>query len=504
MSDYKYVMFVIFFASGIYFGSWGQNISGKEILSKGVIDRQPAVSGQFYPAGKNELQQELKALFIKAEPKKEGVVAAVISPHAGYIYSGVVAASSFNQVDFSRNFDNIFILASSHRAYYEGASIYSLGDYITPLGRVEVNRKIAGSLVNNFTEFSYVPQAHMAEHSIEVQLPFLQHKIKGNFQIVPIVIGTQSPKVCASIAKALFPFFNERNLFIISSDFSHYPGYNNANYLDSLTAEALVSNSTDTFLNVINDEKYKAVDNLSTRACGWTALLTLLYMTEDDVSYSYKKIIYKNSGDTGFGDKNRVVGYHSIAVYHPEENNSGFYLLENEKKELLQIARNTIYSLLTNGESVELNARDYSENLNANCGAFVTLNKDHNLRGCIGLFSADEPLFKVVQQMAIASATRDSRFQPVSLNELDEINIEISVLTPMKKVVDIKEIKLGQHGIYIKKGTRSGTFLPQVATETGWTLEEFLGHCARDKAGIGWTGWKNAEVYIYEALVFSE
>jgi len=126
------------------------------------------------------------------------------------------------------------------------------------------------------------------------------------------------------------------------------------------------------------------------------------------------------------------------------------------------------------------------------------------LRGCIGRFEPDEPLYRVVQEMAIAAATEDYRFPPVTPQELGELDIEISVLTPLRKISSIDEIQLGRHGIYIKKGGRAGTFLPQVATETGWSKEEFLGYCARDKAGLGWNGWKDADIYVYEALVFSE
>jgi hypothetical protein len=137
-------------------------------------------------------------------------------------------------------------------------------------------------------------------------------------------------------------------------------------------------------------------------------------------------------------------------------------------------------------------------------GAFVTLKKDGDLRGCIGRFEAVEPLYKVVSQMAIAASTQDSRFPEVRPDEFDEIDIEISVLTPLRKINSIDEFQMGKHGIYMKKGYSTGTFLPQVAQETGWTKEEFLGHCARDKAHIGWDGWKDAELYVYEAYVFGE
>jgi hypothetical protein len=151
-----------------------------------------------------------------------------------------------------------------------------------------------------------------------------------------------------------------------------------------------------------------------------------------------------------------------------------------------------------------LDTAKFSKNLCACCGAFVTLQKHNELRGCIGRFDASQPLHRVVQQMAIAAATEDYRFPPVGPQEIDALEIEISVLTPMRRIGTIDEIELGRHGIYIRKGTRAGTFLPQVALETGWSKQEFLGHCAQEKAGIGWNGWKDAEIYVYEAKVFSE
>ena len=145
-----------------------------------------------------------------------------------------------------------------------------------------------------------------------------------------------------------------------------------------------------------------------------------------------------------------------------------------------------------------------TKTLKKSCGAFVTLHKEGKLRGCIGRFVADEPLYEIVQKMSVAAATEDRRFPVVESNELKELDLEISVLTPLKKIDSIDEIEMGKHGIYIKKGFASGTFLPQVAIETGWTKEEFLGYCARNKAGLGWDGWKDADIYIYEALVFDE
>ena len=215
---------------------------------------------------------------------------------------------------------------------------------------------------------------------------------------------------------------------------------------------------------------------------------------------------YQNSGDA-LSDKSRVVGYHAIVFAKKKNKNMSenqFVLTDQEKKILLNIARSTIEEYLKTGNVAKVNMNDLTENIELDCGAFVTLHKDGALRGCIGRFMADEPLYAIIQKMAIAAATQDSRFPTVELDEMESIDIEISVLTPLKEIDSIDEIEMGRHGIYIKKGFASGTFLPQVALETGWTKEEFLGYCARNKAGIGWTGWKDADIYTYEALVFGE
>jgi hypothetical protein len=181
-----------------------------------------------------------------------------------------------------------------------------------------------------------------------------------------------------------------------------------------------------------------------------------------------------------------------------------FQLNDDEKRALLTLARQTIEMYVDKRSIPPVSPTLLSASLNRNCGAFVTLHKNDELRGCIGRFDAGEPLYKIVQHMAIAAATQDYRFAPVRKQELKSLTIEISVLTPLRSITSLDEIKLGRHGIYIKKRQNVGTFLPQVATETGWTTEEFVGHCAADKMGIGWNGWKDAELFTYEALVFSE
>jgi MEMO1 family protein len=471
-----------------------------------LVDRPPAVAGSFYPADQKELKDMLAQLFRGAVPSKNiQNVSAIICPHAGYVFSGTVAASAFNQIDPTKEYENIFIIGSSHYVAFEGASVYSQGNFITPLGTVKVNTALAEQLIGKNDIFSNRTDAHAREHSIEVQLPFLQYRLKKDFKIVPIILGTQNPETCRRIAHALRPYLIGKNLFVISSDFSHYPSYTDAAIVDKATADAILTNSPEQLIRSLARYQHKGIASLATCLCGWTSVLTLLYMTEGNPAVSFTHILYKNSGDTEYGDKGRVVGYNAIAIALTEKKERNeFSINDKEKKELLAIARNTIEQYVIHRKTPEVNESSLPSILKTECGAFVTLKKHGDLRGCIGRFDASEALYKVVQDMAIASSTQDSRFTPVEPKEIPELEIEISVLTPMRRIRSIDEFQLGKHGIYMRKGLRSGTFLPQVAEETGWTTEEFFGHCAQDKAGIGWDGWKDADLYVYEALVFGE
>jgi len=341
-----------------------------------------------------------------------------------------------------------------------------------------------------------------------VQLPFLQYRLKNEFQIIPVVIGTQDPSTCQKIASILRPYFKGNNLFVISTDFSHYPSYEDAQIIDNLTADAIVAKDPDQFMETLKNNSSKDINNLATSCCGWSSTLSLLYMISDNPSFDLHKVLYRNSGDAKYyGDKDRVVGYYAMVVTGPTEQgitDSEFSLSDKDKDDLLSIARITIEDYISNNEIPDIDVSSLSPQVKEHCGAFVSLYKDKHLRGCIGRFKVDEPLYKIVQQMAVASATKDYRFSRVTESEIKDLHIEISVLTPMRKISSIDEIEMGKHGIYIKKGSASGTFLPQVGSQTGWTKEEFLGHCAKDKARIGWDGWKDAEIFIYEALVFDE
>ncbi len=469
-----------------------------------IGDRKPAVAGKFYPADVNELEQTIKELFSQAKEKITNNVRGIISPHAGYVFSGIVAASAYNQLDENKKYENIFLIGTSHHTYLKGASIYAGGDYIMPFGKIKVNRDIALELIEKYDFFTFDPKAHLYEHSLEVQLPFLYYKLKQSFQIIPIIIGTYNVDTIRKIARALEPYFNEDNLFVVSTDFSHYPPYDKAIEIDKITAEAIISKNPDKFLQTIEENKKRGIPNLATSICGWSATLTLIYLAQKDDNLKFKPILYRNSGDSVYGDHYQVVGYYAIVLDEEKTQNNEFKLTEEDKKTLLNIARKTLENYIKHGQSPDFDESNFSDNIKRELGAFVTLKIDGKLRGCIGRFMPSQPLWQVVRDMTIAAATEDPRFKPVSPKEIDKINIEISVLTPLRRINSIDEVIPGKHGIYVRYGINSGTLLPQVATENNWNAKEFVGYCCKYKAGLDFDCWKYAELYVYEAIVFDE
>jgi len=463
--------------------------------------RKPAVAGKFYRADRQKLLEEVNACFEEAKPSaRQGKMPqALIVPHAGYIFSGVVAASGFNQIPADAGVKRVFILASSHQMHFHGASVYCSGDYETPLGVVAVDKETGNRLIQGNSLFSRREDAHLLEHSLEVQLPFLQIKSGSGLTLVPIVLGTQNPEECHKMAQTLKPFFVPGNLFVISSDFSHYPDYDGACRNDQITTDAILTGSPGKLLMTLDENKRRNIPGLVTSLCGWTSVLTLMYMTEEG-TFDYERVDYRNSGDHPvYGDLDRVVGYSAIAVY---DNSSGeFQLTAEDKDQLLWIAENSIRTVTGTGKRLLFDRGTLSGSLTFSAGAFVSIYVSGKLRGCIGSFENENSLAEVVSRSA-ASAARDRRFDPVSEDELDKMTLEISVLTPLKRIYSKEEISPGKHGIYIRKGLNSGTFLPQVGEKYGWSPDEFLGRCSRDKAGLGWDGWKNAELFTYEAIIF--
>lgn len=481
--------------------------------SSGMPVVRPATqANRFYTGDAKELSEEVDSLL--ALHRGETIfnnVAALIVPHAGYYFSGNVAAAAYMAMPRDKQYKRIFLLGPSHHEWLDGASVNTEADYYaTPLGLVKVDHETAVALTAADSVFRYEPKAHDREHCLEVQLPFLQRRFGDGKStqtsedsvpsIVPIIISTNDFQKLKRISEALKPYLTDENLFIVSSDFSHYPNYEDACKVDARTGKAVESGDVEQFIAALEENARRGVPGLATSACGELAIATLLLMI--DGTYEVKHLMYQNSGDADESDHSRVVGYHAFAIVRNgrARTDTDFSLSDEEKRMLKEIALTSIKDSL-DGKPISHHL-PLTSHLSEKCGAFVSLHKHGRLRGCIGHFGEDVPLHEIVAEMARAAAFEDPRFMPLTADELADIDIEISVLTPMRRIQSLDEFELHRHGIYIRRGYRSGTYLPQVADEVNWTKEEFVSHCAQDKAGIGWDGWKDAELYVYEAIVF--
>ena len=469
--------------------------------------RKPAVAGSFYPASAKEIKSMAGPWLHPAAGG--GVPQAVIVPHAGYVFSGEVAASALNRIPRGHAYKRIFLLGPSHRVAFTGASVQTACSFAeTPLGKVPVDIAVGEELIRaGEGVFTYRSYAHDREHCLEVQLPLLQLELGEIPPIVPIVIGTERISMLEGIAEVLEPYFTPDNLFVISSDFSHYPSYEDAKKSDLFLAETIASGGLNEFLKAISDVYRQGYAGQDTPACGACAIDVLLSMMDGQGrnGFAVDHVMYRNSGDSPYGDKDRVVGYNAFAVTRVEKpavDDHLFHFTEDEKRAMIAAARSSIYSALR----LDYDAVDTPVGIlkEKGYGVFVTLHMDGRLRGCIGRFTSSSTLHATIWEMARSAAFSDPRFPSLSRNEAHKVKIEVSVLSPLKRIYSIDEFKLGRDGIYMIKGPYHGTFLPQVATETGWTTEEFLGHCARDKAGIGWNGWKDAELYTYQTEIVEE
>ncbi len=465
--------------------------------------RKSILAGSWYPGNPAILSSDIEG-FLRNVPAEflDGEVVALISPHAGYTYSGQVAAYSYKLVQ-GKTFDAVIVIGPSHRIYFQGVSISNKGGYETPLGIVPIDERLANEIIAQSPMISYVPTAHMQEHSVEIQLPFLQ-TVLGEFSFIPVVMGDQNSRTCDELADAIFKSVAGKRVLIVgSSDLSHFHSYDRAVRMDSVVLDHLNKMNT--------EELLRDLERGTCEACGGGPMAVVMTVAEKLGADSVKVLKYANSGDVT-GDRNGVVGYVSAVFYKntssktvKEETPAGIDkgLTEAEKNKLLEIARNVIESRISGEENPGFQLE--SATLKEKRGAFVTLRKRGQLRGCIGFIDAKKPLHKTIEEMALAAAFNDPRFSPVSREELKDLSIEISVLTPLKEIKDINEIEVGNHGIYIVKGFYSGILLPQVATQYKWDRLTFLKETCH-KAGLPSDAWsdKDTKIYIFSADIFGE
>ncbi len=459
--------------------------------------KSPNVSGQFYQANPKELSEDIEG-YLKSASLTElrENIEILIAPHAGYVYSGPVAGYSFKAVS-QKKIKTVIILAPSHFYNFDGASVWSQGGFQTPLGIVPVDEEFAKQLTAVDPKFSFNAQAYQKEHSLEVEIPFLQ-KIFSDFKIVPVILGQMSFESCQKLAKALDALIGERTdiVVVVSSDMSHYHDGKTARAMDLSTLEIIKS------LDAQN--LYKQCRLGIHEMCGFVPVTTALLLAQTR-RLKPQVLKYAHSGDVT-GDNARVVGYGAVVFYKDAlvQKSNARLLNHQQKQNLLKFARQTIEEYVTNKNIVEVKIED--ERLALAEGAFVTIHKNGQLRGCIGHIVSDEPLQKTVRDMALAAASEDPRFKPVSVSELKSIDLEISVLSRPWRIKDVSEITLGIHGVMISKGRSRGVFLPQVATETRWSKEEFLSQLCSQKAGLPTDCWKDPAtvIEIFTAEVFGE
>ncbi len=450
--------------------------------------RPAAFAGTFYPNEPDKLRRTVGGYLKEARGVKvPGKIRGLVSPHAGYIYSGIVAAAGYGQIDPSIR--TVILLGSSHRVRLSAPSIPQVQAYRTPLGDVPM----AGfaSTLRSLSAFRPVPEAHVKEHSLEVQLPFLQVMLK-KFDIVPILTNSSDPKALASM---LAPYVNDNTLVVASSDLSHYYSYETAVTLDRICTSAITGPA---FSDMVRCE-----------ACGKQAVLTLMHIARIK-GWSATLSDYRNSGDTA-GNKDRVVGYTSIAFVDGKEMTKTMKetLSIEERESLLKLARTAIEARLVKGAKVE-RPTQISSILNELRGCFVTLHKRGRLRGCIGTIEPACPLLECVEKNAKNAAFSDPRFTALSVDELKEIDIEISVLSVPKALdfndgEDLKrKLEPNVHGVIVSRGTHRSTFLPQVWEQLP-DKEKFLEQLCL-KGGMSAQAWQDPEtkVEVYKAEVFGE
>ena len=477
--------------------------------------RQPAVAGKFYPESAVKLRLAIEKFLQDAVPFKVKKPIAIIVPHAGYIYSGQICADGFKQVS-NQKYDVIVILGTNHTSPdFQKISLYPGDGFRTPLGTVPVEKDVVSLLQNaDPADCTLDKSPHESEHSVEVMVPFIQ-VVFPEAKIVPVVVGSPDREICTRFGQALAKVLkNKRALIVASSDLSHYPAAEDANNVDRETLASIAKLDTAAFRTTVQAHRDKNISNLVTSACGEAPIMAAMAAAKSLGAVRGAVVSYANSGDVSIGDRSRVVGYGAVVLTaegedknmsisaKPTRDSLSAPLGSADKKTLLAFARETLSRFFLT-ETVPL-ARGFNESLQQPRGVFVTLKKKGELRGCIGRMIGDEPLCKLVGAMAVQAAFNDRRFQPLTADELNDTEIEISVLTPMKKVAGAADIVVGRDGVLISKEGRSAVFLPQVATEQKWNREELLDNLCL-KAGLTAGSWKaGAQLSTFQAVVFNE
>lgn len=472
--------------------------------------RKSILAGSWYSASKATLEKNIKSYFEKAQPtdlNNESLIAIAV-PHAGHIYSGTVAAHSFKHIKKGQ-FKTVVLIGPSHHHYFTGVSVNNAQNYETPLGVAYTNLDLANTLIEQNKWISYVPDAHKKEHSLEIQIPFIQY-IDPDLRIVIMVMGAQTRQNVDIVANALFNVLKDRNdvLVLASTDYSHFFNEQQAHTLDQTCIDHILQKDVKGLMSSLGDK--------TCQMCGGGPCAAVL-------SYGLKKGVtnvylekYATSADVT-GDSSNVVGYAAFSMTAPPptttpkpEPKEKELVSKDEKHFLLQLARKRVDSIVKGTIFTEPDTSQLTPIMKEKMGCFVTLHKYGDLRGCIGYILPKDPLYKCVIANAINACQNDMRFTPVKPNELENIDVEISVLTVPKKLEYsdpqdlLNKLRPGIDGVIVKSGWHQSTYLPQVWEQLP-DKEDFLSRLC-SKSGASKNCWKSKSttIEIYQAIVFSE
>lgn len=468
----------------------------------------PQVAGSFYPADPKELAGVVDSLIAKASTAAvPGAVVGALVPHAGYEYSGPTAARVYRLLK-GRRLNTVYILATGHLHAVPGAATLAGGALVTPLGEVPVDAQAAAQLMALTPLVQDMPEAYQGEHSVEVQLPFLQRALPKGFKVVPLLMNTEDPVVARQVGEALSGFLvSTGTVLLVSSDLSHYPDGETARAVDGTTLSALLAAPGDpAYFWRANRLLMERAGGLACTYCGESAVLAAMHAFKG--SAVPRLLGYTHSGETPFGDMSRVVGYAAVVWTRGRQKAPPSALSGAQRAALLKLAREALKAKLSRGEEPRrMLLRDPALNMPA--AVFVTLRRKgvpprEGLRGCIGTLSPELPLAEAVQVYAVQSALNDPRFDPVTAAELETLRIEVSRLTPPRPAAGAEEVRHGQ-GVTLSQGRSSGVFLPQVWEEMP-DKTAFLEELCEQKAGLPRGCWKDPRTRfeVFDAEVFEE
>ena len=416
--------------------------------------RNPVVAGQFYPESPSQLKAMIEAFVDKKVAKEE--VIGLISPHAGYIFSGPVAGAVISKVKFK---DTFIIMGPNHTGLGKPLSIMSQGTWKTPLGEVEIDSELSKQILAISGPLEEDHVAHQYEHSIEVQLPFLQY-FKPNIRIVPILLAFASGAIYKEIGKGLAKAIKELNKEVIimaSSDMTHYEPQESAQRKDTQAIEAI--------LDLNEDELLKRVDELDISMCGYAPAVSLISAAKELGATRAELVRYQTSGDTT-GDYSSVVGYAGIII--------------TAMSQLARLAKESVEAYVNEGQVFQ--PAKLTPEMRKKAAVFVSIHKLGELRGCIGTLAPQQKnIAEEIIACAISSATRDPRFPPVAPNELKDLDYSVDVLTEPEPIESKDQLDPKKYGVIVEAGLRQGLLLPDLE---GVDSVDYQIEVCRQKAGI--------------------